>query len=60
MEAAMAEFETISVKPLHLTFAAEVAGVDFQNLSDKQFSDVLAAIAKVCAVFLYMYPIPLF
>lgn len=43
----MAELETISVKPLHPTFAAEIGGVDFQNLSEKQFCDILAAMAKV-------------
>ena len=50
----MAEFETITVKPLHPTFAAEVEGVDFQNLSDKQLSEVVAAVTTVCA-FLFLH-----
>ncbi|KAL2393257.1 Alpha-ketoglutarate-dependent 2,4-dichlorophenoxyacetate dioxygenase [Exophiala dermatitidis] len=40
------EFKTISVKPLHPTFAAEVDGVDFKNLSDEQFKEIFAAMAK--------------
>lgn len=40
-------FETIRVKQLHPTFAAEISGVDFENLSEEQFSDILAAMAKV-------------
>lgn len=43
------EFKTISVKPLHPTFAAEVDGVDFKNLSDEQFKEIFAAMAKVRA-----------
>ncbi|KAI1116560.1 alpha-ketoglutarate-dependent 2,4-dichlorophenoxyacetate dioxygenase [Nemania sp. NC0429] len=39
-------FETIKVKQLHPTFAAEISGVDFENLSDEQFSEILAAMAK--------------
>ena len=42
----MSAFSTITVKELHPTFAAEVQGVDFQNLSDKQFDEVVAALAK--------------
>lgn len=40
-------FKTIKVKKLHPTFAAEILGVDFQNLSEEQFSEILAAMAKV-------------
>lgn len=40
-------FETIKVKQLHPTFAAEISGVNFENLSEEQFSDILAAMAKV-------------
>ena len=41
------DFKTIVTKPLHPTFAAEVESVDFENLSDEQFSEILAAMAKV-------------
>lgn len=44
----MSSFETITVKELHPTFAAEVQGVNFKDLSDKQFDEVVAALAKVC------------
>jgi len=40
-------FKTIQVKKLHPTFAAEVSGVDFENVSEEQFSEILAAMAKV-------------
>lgn len=40
-------FKTIEVKKLHPTFAAEVSGVDFENVSEEQFSEILAAMAKV-------------
>jgi alpha-ketoglutarate-dependent 2,4-dichlorophenoxyacetate dioxygenase len=40
-------FKTIEVKKLHPTFAAEVSGVDFDNVSEEQFSEILAAMAKV-------------
>ncbi|KAK8100455.1 hypothetical protein PG999_010829 [Apiospora kogelbergensis] len=39
-------FETIKVKELHPTFAAEVAGVDFQDVSEKHFTEIIAAMAK--------------
>ncbi|KAI1099230.1 taurine catabolism dioxygenase [Jackrogersella minutella] len=39
-------FQTITVKELHPTFGAEVGGVNFQNLSDEQFREILAAMAK--------------
>ena len=41
------DFKTLTVKGLHPTFAAEVSGVDFQNLSEEQFQEILAAMAKV-------------
>ncbi len=41
------EFKTITVKELHPTFAAEVSGVNFQDLSEEQLSEILAAMAKV-------------
>jgi alpha-ketoglutarate-dependent 2,4-dichlorophenoxyacetate dioxygenase len=40
-------FKTIEVKKLHPTFAAEVKGVDFDHVSDGQFDEILAAMAKV-------------
>ena len=40
-------FQKLQIKPLHPTFAAEVEGVDFQNLSDEVFDEILAAMAKV-------------
>lgn len=52
------EFKTITVKELHPTFAAEVSGVDFQNLSDNQFQEVMAAMAKVRTQLLKVYRIP--
>ncbi|KAI8631228.1 alpha-ketoglutarate-dependent 2,4-dichlorophenoxyacetate dioxygenase [Xylariaceae sp. FL1651] len=39
-------FKTFEVKELHPTFAAEVAGVDFENVSEEQFAEILAAMAK--------------
>ncbi|KAI1338909.1 taurine catabolism dioxygenase [Xylariaceae sp. FL0016] len=39
-------FKTIKVKELHPTFAAEVTGVDFKNLSEDQFGEILRAMAK--------------
>ncbi|RFU35443.1 hypothetical protein B7463_g865, partial [Scytalidium lignicola] len=39
-------FKTITVKELHPTFGAEVEGVDFHNLSDEQFNEIVAAMAK--------------
>ncbi|KAI3333779.1 alpha-ketoglutarate-dependent 2,4-dichlorophenoxyacetate dioxygenase [Ustulina deusta] len=39
-------FKTIEVKELHPTFAAEVLGVDFEDVSEEQFSEILAAMAK--------------
>lgn len=40
-------FKTISTKPLHPTFAAEVEGVDFSNISDETMAEILEAMAKV-------------
>lgn len=40
-------FKTITVKELHPTFAAEVSGVNFQDLSEEQLSEIIAAMAKV-------------
>ena len=46
-------FKTITVHELHPTFAAEVSGVDFQNVSEEQFSEIVAAMAKVNAMAIY-------
>lgn len=40
-------FKTITVKELHPSFGAEIQGVDFDNLSDEQFDELKAALAKV-------------
>lgn len=40
-------FETIVVKELHPTFAAEIQGANFQQMSKKQLDEVVAAMAKV-------------
>lgn len=40
-------FKTIAVKELHPTFGAEVSGVNFQDLSDEQFREIVSAMAKV-------------
>ncbi len=37
----------LNVKPLHPTFGAEVEGVDLQHLSDDDFQEILALMAKV-------------
>lgn len=37
----------LTVNPLHPTFGAEVDGVDFGNLSDNDFQEILALMAKV-------------
>ncbi|KAI1396780.1 taurine catabolism dioxygenase [Hypoxylon fuscum] len=39
-------FKTITVKELHPTFAAEVSGVNFQDLSEEPFGEIVAAMAK--------------
>lgn len=40
-------FKTFRVKELHPTFGAEVEGVDFSNITDGQFVELLQAMAKV-------------
>ena len=40
-------FKTIEIKKLHPTFAAEVSGVNFEDMSEEQFSEIIAAITKV-------------
>ncbi|KAI1366458.1 alpha-ketoglutarate-dependent 2,4-dichlorophenoxyacetate dioxygenase [Xylaria arbuscula] len=39
-------FKTIEIKELHPTFAAEVFGVNFEDVSEEQFSEIMAAMAK--------------
>ncbi|KAI5866003.1 taurine catabolism dioxygenase [Durotheca rogersii] len=39
-------FRTITVRELHPTYAAEVTGVNFQDLSEEQFQEINAAMAK--------------
>ncbi|RWA13657.1 hypothetical protein EKO27_g1450 [Xylaria grammica] len=39
-------FKTFEVKELHPTFAAEIKGVNFDDVSEEQFTEILAAIAK--------------
>lgn len=51
-------FKTITVKQLHPTFGAEIQGVDFDNLSDEQFDEVKAALAKVSTALLLTLPPP--
>ncbi|KAK6837032.1 taurine catabolism dioxygenase [Apiospora arundinis] len=38
--------ETIKVRELHPTFAAEITGVDFRDVSEEQFAEIIAAMAK--------------
>ena len=40
-------FRTITVKELHPTFAAQVEGVNFEELTDEQLGEIVAAMAKV-------------
>jgi alpha-ketoglutarate-dependent 2,4-dichlorophenoxyacetate dioxygenase len=42
-------YSTMAIKELHPTFAAEVQGVNFQDLSEQQFQEILSALAKVCS-----------
>ena len=42
------QWKTITAKETHPSFCAEIEGVDFQNLSDEQMTEVLEAMAKVC------------
>jgi len=44
-------FKTLTVKELHPTFAAEVEGADFLNMTEEQFGEVKAAMAKVRSFF---------
>ncbi|KAF2263888.1 taurine catabolism dioxygenase [Lojkania enalia] len=39
-------FQTITVKELHPTYVAEIHGADFENMSDEQFREIKAAMAK--------------
>ncbi|KAF2715218.1 taurine catabolism dioxygenase [Pleomassaria siparia CBS 279.74] len=39
-------YETITIKGLHLSYGAEIIGSDFTNMSDKQFQEIKAAMAK--------------
>ncbi|KAI0429060.1 alpha-ketoglutarate-dependent 2,4-dichlorophenoxyacetate dioxygenase [Xylaria sp. FL1042] len=39
-------FKTIEVEELHPTFGAEIKGVDFEDVSEGQFSEIMAAMAK--------------
>ena len=55
------EFKTLTIHKLHPTFAAEVEGVNFQNLSDEQFQEIFAAMATVrCPLFpeLFAFALP--
>ena len=40
-------FSTIRVRELHPTFAAEIEGVNFQDLGQEQFDEIRSALAKV-------------
>ena len=40
-------FDQLKITPIHATFGAEVEGVDFANLSDEVYNEILAAMAKV-------------
>lgn len=40
-------FKTITVKELHPTFGAEIEGADFDGMTDEQFDEIKAALAKV-------------
>jgi hypothetical protein len=40
-------FQTISIKELHPSYGAEVIGADFQSMTDEQFQEIKAAMAKV-------------
>lgn len=40
-------FKTITIKELHPTFGAEISGCDFENMTDEQFAEIKAAMAKV-------------
>jgi len=40
-------FKTITVKELHPSYGAEISGADFTNMSEEQFQEIRAAMAKV-------------
>jgi alpha-ketoglutarate-dependent 2,4-dichlorophenoxyacetate dioxygenase len=40
-------FQAIAIKELHPTFGAEVTGVNFENISDEQLREIIAAMARV-------------
>jgi alpha-ketoglutarate-dependent 2,4-dichlorophenoxyacetate dioxygenase len=50
-----APFRTISIKELHRSYGAEIIGADFQNMSDEQFHEIKAAMAKVPDTTLLIY-----
>jgi alpha-ketoglutarate-dependent 2,4-dichlorophenoxyacetate dioxygenase len=39
-------WKTIAVKPLHPTYGAEITGADFHDMSEEQFNEIKAAMAK--------------
>jgi alpha-ketoglutarate-dependent 2,4-dichlorophenoxyacetate dioxygenase len=41
------EFKSFTAKKLHPTFAAEIRGVDFQNLNDETITELRRAVDKV-------------
>jgi alpha-ketoglutarate-dependent 2,4-dichlorophenoxyacetate dioxygenase len=41
------DFQTISIKKLHPSYGAEVLGAEFANMSEEQFQEIKAAMAKV-------------
>lgn len=47
------EDSSITIKELHPTFAAEVHGVNFQDLTDEQFDEIYKAITKVSSTVPY-------
>jgi hypothetical protein len=50
-------FKTITIKELHPSYGAEVIGADFSNMSEEQFQEIRAAMAKVLQLELtYMHP----
>lgn len=40
-------FRTITVKELHPSYGAEILVTNFENVTDKQFQEIKAAMAKV-------------
>ncbi|KAH7074590.1 hypothetical protein BKA63DRAFT_316510 [Paraphoma chrysanthemicola] len=40
------DFQTISIKKLHPSYGAEVLGAEFANMSEEQFQEIKAAMAK--------------